>query len=60
MFGVDLRGIPVTGWNGYLTLDAHERTPGDGDESAVARERVKVAPQQERVSVVRDSALSAR
>lgn len=60
MLGVEARGIPFISWTGWLTRDAHERTLGEADESAVTRERVKVVPRQERVSIGWDSTLSAR
>lgn len=60
VLGVEACGIPFTGWTGWLTRDAHERALGDADESAVTRERVKVVPRQERVSIAWDSVLSAR
>ena len=60
VIGVEARGIPFTGWTGWLTRDAHERALGDADGSAVTRERVKVVPRQERDSVAWDSTLSAR
>jgi ferredoxin--NADP+ reductase len=57
---LNARGIPNTCWNGWLTLDAHERALGDADLSDVVRERVKVVPRVEQVGIARDSALSAR
>ncbi|MES2093266.1 MAG: FAD-dependent oxidoreductase [Actinomycetota bacterium] len=57
---LDARGIRFTDWDGWLTLDAHERALGDADPSGVGRERVKMVPRDEQVGIARDSALFAR
>ena len=53
---LDERGIHFTTWDGWLTLDAHERTLGETD--AFVRERVKVVPRDEQVSISRDGAFA--
>ncbi|GAB3802836.1 FAD-dependent oxidoreductase [Humibacter antri] len=45
------RGIQYTTWQGWLSLDAHERALGAADTSPVERERVKVVPRHEQVAV---------
>jgi ferredoxin/flavodoxin---NADP+ reductase len=53
------RGIRYTTWNGWLALDAHERSLGEAFDGPVARERVKVVPRDEQVALSRDGALVA-
>lgn len=50
---LETREIKYTTWEGWLQLDAHERTLGDADESAVTRERIKVVPRSEQVEIAR-------
>ena len=57
---LDARDVHYTTWDGWLTLDAHERALGAADESDTDRERVKVVPRDEQVGIARDSALFAR
>ncbi|GAA2909352.1 ferredoxin--NADP+ reductase [Microbacterium keratanolyticum] len=45
---------PVTTWDGWLQLDAHERTLGE--THVYARERVKVVPRDEQVEISEASA----
>jgi len=52
---LEARGIQYTTWDGWLALDAHERSLGALDASDVARERVKVVPRTEQVGISRDS-----
>lgn len=54
---LDARCIHFTTWDGWLILDAHERDLGESDGSDVDRERVKVVPRDEQVSIARDSAV---
>lgn len=56
---LEARGIRFTTWNGWLALDAHERSLGDAFEGPVARERVKVVPRDEQVEISRSAALVA-
>jgi ferredoxin--NADP+ reductase len=56
---LDARGVRYTTWEGWLTLDAHERALGEADESDVARERVKVVPRDEQVGISRAEPLAA-
>ena len=56
---LEARGIRYTTWNGWLALDAHERSLGDAFEGPVARERVKVVPRDEQVEISRSAALVA-
>lgn len=46
---LDERGITSTTWDGWLSLDAHERALGEAD--AHTRERVKVASREEMLRV---------
>jgi ferredoxin--NADP+ reductase len=48
------RGVEFTTWEGWRTLDAHERTLGAAHEHT--RERVKVVSREEQVSVSRSGA----
>ncbi|MGX5697678.1 FAD-dependent oxidoreductase [Agromyces soli] len=52
---LEARGVEYTTWEGWLALDAHERSLGEVD--AHPRERVKVVPRDEQVRVSRDGAL---
>ena len=57
------RGVEYTTWQGWLGLDAHERGLGESFEApehyaGVVRERVKVVPREEQVSISRDGALA--
>ncbi|GAB3254137.1 ferredoxin--NADP reductase domain-containing protein [Arthrobacter pigmenti] len=54
---LEARGIEYTGWEGWLTLDAHERELGDAatTEGPVARERVKVVPREDMVRLSRNT-----
>ncbi|MEI5583914.1 MULTISPECIES: FAD-dependent oxidoreductase [unclassified Agromyces] len=56
---LEARGVRYTTWNGWLALDAHERSLGEAFEGPVARERVKVVPRDEQVEISRDGALVA-
>ncbi|MDQ6753311.1 MAG: FAD-dependent oxidoreductase [Actinomycetota bacterium] len=54
------RGVEYTSWEGWLELDAHERSLGeaysaDPSGTAVARERIKVVPREEMVAIARDA-----
>jgi ferredoxin--NADP+ reductase len=48
------RGVEFTTWEGWRTLDAHERALGAAHEHT--RERVKVVSREEQVSVSRSGA----
>lgn len=50
---LEARGVQYTEWDGWLTLDAHERALGEADTSPVERERVKVVPREEQVEISR-------
>ncbi len=50
------REVPFTTWDGWLQLDAHERTLGQTHEHV--RERVKVVPRDEQVALSSAGALS--
>ena len=50
---LEARGVQYTTWEGWLTLDAHERALGEADTSPVERERVKVVPRDEQVEISR-------
>jgi ferredoxin--NADP+ reductase len=55
---LESRGIEYTSWEGWLELDAHERSLGEqyslaAGPDAPARERVKVVPREHMVSVSR-------
>ncbi|WP_448811680.1 FAD-dependent oxidoreductase [Agromyces bauzanensis] len=60
---LEARDIRFTTWAGWLELDAHERSLGEGWEptdaayAGVARERVKVVPRDEQVEISRAGAL---
>ncbi|ANJ28474.1 FAD-dependent oxidoreductase [Agromyces aureus] len=59
---LDSREVAYTTWNGWLTLDAHERSLGEAFEAPehygeVVRERVKVVPRDEQVEISRDGSL---
>ncbi|MET4158997.1 FAD-dependent oxidoreductase [Agromyces sp. PvR057] len=59
---LDSRDVAYTTWNGWLTLDAHERSLGEAFEAPdhygeVVRERVKVVPRDEQVEISRDGSL---
>lgn len=49
------RGIEYTTWEGWLALDAHERSLGaaQSESGPVQRERVKVVPREDMVSIAR-------
>lgn len=49
------RGVEFTTWEGWLALDAHERGLGAkaSEEGPVQRERVKVVPREDMVSIAR-------
>ena len=53
---LESRGVETTSWDGWLALDAHERSLGEGwgelPDGAI-RERVKVVPREEMVRVSR-------
>jgi len=55
---LDSRGVEFTSWEGWLELDAHEKALGAAASAAgpVQRERVKVVPREDMVSVSRGSA----
>ncbi|HSO90516.1 MAG TPA: pyridine nucleotide-disulfide oxidoreductase, partial [Arthrobacter sp.] len=48
------RGVQYTSWDGWLALDAHERSLG-GKASAdgIQRERIKVVPRGDMVEISR-------
>jgi ferredoxin--NADP+ reductase len=55
--------VQYTSWEGWLALDAHERALGEkatadsaagGNGVEVTRERVKVVPREDMVSISRD------
>lgn len=48
---LEARGVGYTTWEGWLALDAHERSLGEVDASP--RERVKVVPRDEQVAISR-------
>ncbi|GAB3517573.1 FAD-dependent oxidoreductase [Arthrobacter monumenti] len=49
------RGVEYTTWEGWLRLDAHELTLGSKyDSNGVIRERIKVVPREEMVTISRD------
>jgi ferredoxin--NADP+ reductase len=50
---LDASGTEYTTWDGWLALDAHERALGESHVHT--RERVKVVPREEQVSVSRDA-----
>ncbi|HEY8295907.1 MAG TPA: pyridine nucleotide-disulfide oxidoreductase, partial [Micrococcaceae bacterium] len=54
------RGVDYTSWEGWLELDAHERSLGEAYSSdpsgtAVVRERIKVVPREEMVAISRSA-----
>ena len=51
------QGVTFTQWSGWQLLDAHERALGEADTSASVRERVKVVPRAEQVTISRSGAL---
>ncbi|GAB3247099.1 ferredoxin--NADP reductase domain-containing protein [Arthrobacter pigmenti] len=54
---LEQRGVEYTTWDGWLKLDAHEMSLGKGyDSNGVARERIKVVPREEMVTISRDFA----
>ncbi|WP_035767853.1 FAD-dependent oxidoreductase [Arthrobacter castelli] len=55
------RGIEYTTWEGWLKLDAHEMSLGASyDSNGVERERIKVVPREEMVTISRDFATKPR
>jgi ferredoxin--NADP+ reductase len=52
---LDEREVAYTTWDGWLALDAHERELGAGHR--YARERVKVVPRDEQVTISRSQSL---
>jgi len=54
------RGVEFTTWDAWLALDAHERALGDAWTGDETRERVKVVPRDEQVSIARSGAALAR
>lgn len=52
---LDANGTQYTTWDGWRALDAHERHLGETHQ--YTRERVKVVPRDEQVTVSRDGAL---
>ncbi len=56
---LELRGVEYTTWDGWLALDAHERSLGSADTSPVDRERVKVVARDEQVTISRDALLDS-
>ena len=55
---LDSRGVEFTSWEGWLELDAHEKALGAAasESGPVQRERIKVVPREEMVSVSRGAA----
>ncbi|MDI6944719.1 FAD-dependent oxidoreductase [Microbacterium barkeri] len=53
---LDERDVEYTTWQGWLALDAHERTLGETHRHQ--RERVKVVPREEQVEISRADALA--
>ena len=55
------RGVQFTTWEGWLALDAHERALGDAatEIDGVVRERIKVVPREDLVSVARSVQVDA-
>ncbi|GAA4776436.1 FAD-dependent oxidoreductase [Microbacterium gilvum] len=53
---LDERGVAYTTWQGWLALDAHERSLGETHRHQ--RERVKVVPRDEQVEISRSGALT--
>ncbi len=52
---LEKRGVEYTTWEGWLKLDAHELTLGTRyDNNGVVRERIKVVPREEMVTISRD------
>ncbi|MDO5752569.1 FAD-dependent oxidoreductase [Arthrobacter sp.] len=58
---LDSRGVEFTPWEGWLELDAHEKALGAAASEAgtVQRERVKVVPREDMVSVSRGANVGA-
>ncbi|WP_127794923.1 FAD-dependent oxidoreductase [Agromyces sp. LHK192] len=54
---LDEREVEYSTWDGWLALDAHERSLGETDE--FPRERVKVVPREEQVSLSRAASVTA-
>jgi ferredoxin--NADP+ reductase len=52
--GLESKGIEYTTWEGWLTLDAHEKSLGESGEWPVERERVKVVPREDMVRISRE------
>ncbi|GAB3530830.1 FAD-dependent oxidoreductase [Arthrobacter tecti] len=52
---LESRGVQYTTWEGWLALDAHERGLGDAvtEIDGVVRERIKVVPREDMVSISR-------
>jgi len=48
---LESRRVRYTTWEGWLALDAHERALGEGFAGATVRERIKVVPRDEQVSI---------
>jgi ferredoxin--NADP+ reductase len=51
------RGVQYTSWEGWLALDAHERSLGERASAAadgIQRERIKVVPREAMVQISRD------
>ncbi|GHD10158.1 FAD-dependent oxidoreductase [Zhihengliuella salsuginis] len=59
------RGVEYTTWEGWLALDAHERSLGEAagalqtDAGEITRERIKVVPREEMVRVSSESVRAA-
>lgn len=54
------RGVQYTTWSGWLQLDAHELSLGnsyEGEGEDVVRERIKVVPREEMITIARDFSL---
>ncbi len=52
------RGVQYTSWEGWLALDAHERSLGekasaDAGADGIQRERIKVVPREDMVEISR-------
>ncbi|SEE99339.1 ferredoxin--NADP+ reductase [Arthrobacter alpinus] len=56
---LDSRGVEFTTWEGWLELDAHEKALGAAasETGPVQRERVKVVPREDMVSVSRGASV---
>jgi ferredoxin--NADP+ reductase len=48
---LESRRVRYTTWEGWLALDAHERALGEGFAGETVRERIKVVPRDEQVSI---------